>query len=166
MKHNDNAMVHLITGATGAGKTTFALALAEQIGGVRFSIDEWMTTLFWMDSPRPIEQQWALDRIARCETMIWAQVEQVTARQIPAILDLGFTKTDHRAAFAHRAQKAGLSAKLHWVDAPADERWQRVEGRNAKQGETFAMQVDRAMFDFMERIWEPPSEAEIEAIAT
>ncbi len=42
--------VHLIAGSTGAGKTTYARALAEQVGGVRFSIDEWMTALFWMDS--------------------------------------------------------------------------------------------------------------------
>ena len=40
-------LIHLICGSTGAGKTTYALELAERIGAVRFSIDEWMTALFW-----------------------------------------------------------------------------------------------------------------------
>ena len=37
----------LIVGCTGAGKTTYARRLADEIGGIRFSIDEWMMALFW-----------------------------------------------------------------------------------------------------------------------
>jgi len=39
-------LIHLVCGSTGAGKTTYARALSERIGAVRFSIDEWMTALF------------------------------------------------------------------------------------------------------------------------
>jgi len=39
--------VHLISGSTGAGKTTYARELSERIEGVCFSIDRWMSTLFW-----------------------------------------------------------------------------------------------------------------------
>jgi len=42
---------HFICGSTGAGKTTYALKLSDEIGAVRFSIDEWMAALFWMDTP-------------------------------------------------------------------------------------------------------------------
>ena len=44
-------LIHLIWGSTGAAKTTYALQLAPELGAIRFSIDEWMAALFWMDSP-------------------------------------------------------------------------------------------------------------------
>lgn len=150
----------LIVGCTGAGKTTYALKLAEELGGVRFSIDEWMTTLFWADSPQPIQFQWAIERVRRCEAQIIAMVRQLAARGVPAVLDLGFTRREHRDRFRALAVEAGLRAVVHFIDVPADERWFRVNRRNQQRGETFAMEVDRQMFDFMEGMWEPPLEAE------
>ena len=150
----------LVVGCTGAGKTTYARRLADEIGGVRFSIDEWMTTLFWADSPQPLQFAWTMERVERCEAQIFETARLVAARGIPSILDLGFTKSAHREAFRARAAQAGLSARVHFIDVPADERWYRVNRRNREQGETYAIQVDRQMFDFMEGMWEPPSEAE------
>lgn len=150
----------LIVGSTGAGKTTYARRLADELGGVRFSIDEWMTTLFWADSPQPIQFQWTIERVRRCEAQIMATAQQVVARGLPALLDLGFTTKEHRDTFRAFAAEAGLSAAVHFIDVPADERWFRVNRRNKDRGETYAMQVDRQMFDFMDAMWEPPLEAE------
>lgn len=150
----------LIVGCTGAGKTTYARRLADELGGVRFSIDEWMTGLFGPDSPQPIQFQWMMERIDRCEAQIFALARQLAARGVPALLDLGFTKKAHRDKFRSLAAEAGLTAAVHFVDVPADERWYRVNRRNRERGETFAMEVDRSMFDFMEGMWEPPLEAE------
>ena len=150
----------LIVGSTGAGKTTYARRLADELGGVRFSIDEWMTTLFWADSPQPIEFQWTIERVRRCEAQIMATAQQVVARGLPALLDLGFTTREHRDRFRALASEASLSAAVHFIDVPADERWFRVNRRNKERGETYAMQVDRQMFDFMDAMWEPPLEAE------
>lgn len=155
--------VVLIVGCTGAGKTTYARKLADEIGGVRFSIDEWMTALFWADSPQPLQFDWTMERIARCEGQIFATVRQLAARGLPALLDLGFTRREHRDRFLSWAAEAGLTAAMHFIDVPADERWHRVGRRNKEQGETYAMQIDRQMFDFMEAIWEPPGQAEWEA---
>jgi predicted kinase len=159
------AQVILITGSTGAGKTSYAIGLAARLGGIRFSIDEWMTTLFWMDSPQPIEFEWTMARIGRCETQILAQVAALSALGIPSVLDLGFTRADHRARLATATKEIGATASLHWVDVPEEERWRRVEQRNLEKGETFAMTVDRAMFDFMEGQWQPPSYEEISALS-
>jgi predicted kinase len=156
--------VIIITGSTGAGKTSYAIDLAKRIGGVRFSIDEWMTTLFWMDSPQPIKFEWTMARIGRCEAQILSQVAALTALGVPCILDLGFTLADHRARFADAAVNLNATPSLHWVDVPTEERWRRVQQRNAEKGETFAMNVDRDMFDFMEGQWQPPSEDEISAM--
>jgi len=150
----------LVVGCTGAGKTTYARRLADEIGGVRFSIDEWMTTLFWADSPQPLEFAWTMERVRRCEAQIRAVASQLAAREVPAVLDLGFTKKVQRDAFRAAAAEAGVAAAVHFIDVPADERWYRVNRRNKERGETFAMEVDRQMFDFMESMWEPPGEEE------
>lgn len=150
----------LIVGCTGAGKTTYARQLADAAGAVRFSIDEWMTSLFWVDSPQPLQFAWTMERVTRCEAQIFAMAQQVAARGLPSLLDLGFTTRAHRDKFRALAADAGLSVAVHFVDVPADERWFRVNRRNKDRGETYAMTVDRQMFDFMEGLWEPPAEAE------
>ena len=159
-------LIHLVCGSTGAGKTTYALALADRIGGLRFSIDEWMTELFWMDSPQPIQPAWAMERVARCRAQIWAVASQAAARGVPCILDLGFTQASSRTETAELAREAGFSVRLHLIDVPAAERWRRVEARNADRGETYQLRFDvtREMFDFVETLWEPPSEAEMRAL--
>ncbi len=153
--------VYLITGGTGAGKTTYALKLAAETGGIRFSIDDWMTTLFWMDSPDPMCFEWAMERIGRAEAHIWETSQQILAQSLPVILDLGFTKVVHRQKFYNLAKATDTEASLHWVDISAEERWRRVQFRNTEKGETFAMEVPREMFDFMENQWEAPSDTEL-----
>ena len=155
-------LVHLICGSTGAGKTTYALRLSDRLGAVRFSIDEWMAALFWMDTPQPLNPAWSMERVERCLTQIWAVTLDVTARNIPCVLDIGFGQARTRAQFADLAQEAGLSVQLHLIDVPMAERWRRVEARNAER-ETYQLGFDvtREMFDFVEGLWEPPSEAEM-----
>jgi hypothetical protein len=38
-----------------------------------------------------------------------------------------------------------------------------VNERNETRGETFSLTVSRPIFDFMEKIWEPPTPAEMAA---
>ncbi len=153
----------LVVGCTGAGKTTYARHLAKEIGGVRFSIDEWMMRLFWPDSPQPLQFAWTMERVERCEAQIFAMALQAAKLGVPSVLDLGFTKKAHRDKFRALAADEDLSAQVHYVDVPAEERWHRVNRRNMERGETFAMEVDRQMFDFMESMWEPPGDSEWKA---
>ena len=155
--------IHVVCGSTGAGKTTYAQALGERIGGVRFSIDEWMTVLFWMDSPRPLQPAWSIERVERCRTQIWLTASRVALRGVPCILDIGLGQASSRARFVRLANELGLSTQLHFVDVPAEERWRRVEARNAAKGSTYHLPFDvtREMFDFVETLWEPPTDAEM-----
>jgi len=159
-------LIHLICGSTGAGKTTYALGLTQRLSGVRFSIDDWMTTLFWKDSPQPIEPAWAIERIERCYAQIWSTARQVAARGVPCVLDLGFIQVSNRDKFAALAREAGLAAQLHLLDVPAEERWRRVRARNLDKSETYQLDFDvtREMFDFVESMWEPPTEEEMRAL--
>jgi predicted kinase len=84
---------------------------------------------------------------------------------VPCVLDLGFGQKVQRHRFAELAAAAGLPARLHFLDVPAEERWRRVRARNENRGDTcqLGFDVTREMFDFVESIWEPPSEAELES---
>jgi predicted kinase len=158
-------LIHLVCGSTGAGKTTYANRLSGEVEGIVYSIDQWMTALFWMDSPSPIQAGWSMERVRRCNDQIWTVAAQVAARGTPCILDLGFTRLKERSEIAALAQAAGLSVQLHVLDVPVAERWRRVQSRNAEKGETHQLQfaVTREMFEFVETLWEPPDDREMAA---
>jgi predicted kinase len=156
-------LIHLICGSTGAGKTTYANRLSNETRAVVFSIDQWMTALFWMDSPSPIEAGWSMERVSRCMDQIWTVAGQVAARGTPCVLDLGFTRLQERSRFAELARASGFSVQLHVLDVSLEERWRRVQLRNTEKGETHQLRfaVTRDMFDFVESMWEPPDETEM-----
>lgn len=128
-----------------------------------FAGDQWMARLFFPDMPDPPEFDWVWERIGRAEEQIWEQVQQAAALGIASILDLGLTTFEHRNKFLCLAREAGLDFRLHWIDLPAELRWQRVQKRNEQRGSTFAIPVSRENFDLVEAMWEEPSAAEIMA---
>lgn len=153
--------LHLICGAPGAGKTTYALKLSETMGAVHFSIDEWMVSLYGPDVPQPVDWGWISTRVRRCEDLIAAMALRTAHRGTPAVLDLSFLRTADRARFAQMAREAGTPVRLHYVDVDPVERWRRVSERNERKGETYRLTITRPMFDGIESMWQPPSVAEL-----
>ena len=156
-----SADLHLVVGSTGAGKSTFARELARRAGGVCFIVDEWMQHLFHPERPQDAGYDWYAPRIERCTGLIWALSIDLVRAGTPSVLEIGMTQRAARAAFYERARAANLRVQLHALDAPAAVRWQRVEARNRTRGDTFALEVTRDMFDFVEQMWEPPDEREL-----
>ena len=158
-----SAPLHLLVGSTGAGKTTYAARFCNETGAVRFSIDEWMMALFWMDSPQPLQPSWSMERVERCSKQIWKTAVQVATAGVPCMLEVGFASRANRRKYADLASKAGLSVKLHVLDAPVDDRWERVRLRNAQVGgqAQLSFALTREMFDFTETFWEPPTPEEM-----
>ena len=148
---------HLVAGSTGAGKSTAAREIAERVGGVRFSIDEWMSALYWMDCPEKNDFPWALERVGRCEAQIEVVARELAQVGVDAVLDLGFTTRAQRMKWLERAKAAGVECVLHVLDVDAEVRWARVCERNRGESGTYAFVVTREMFDFMEARWELPS---------
>jgi predicted kinase len=159
-------LIHLIVGSTGAGKTTYAKALAERLGAVHFSIDQWMAALYWPDASTPIDPAWAMARVERCYVLIWNIAEQAASRGTPAILDLGFSQRAVRANFASRAADAGLIVQLHFIDVPAADRWRRTQAREASPADEHRLPfaISREMFDYVETLFEPPDAEEMTAL--
>lgn len=154
-------VVHLITGPTGAGKTTYTLKLAQMQNAVHFSIDSWMQTLFHPDLPGEIQFEWMMERINRCEAQIWAVCRQLLARKTEVILDLGLSKFSHREKFRRLAAAENVPVRLHYLTAPQYVRRERVVHRNTHKPPTFAIEVTPEMFNFMEDWFEPPLDAEL-----
>jgi predicted kinase len=148
---------HLVAGSTGAGKSTAAREIAARVGGVRFSIDEWMNALYWMDCPEKNDLPWALERVARCEAQMEAVARGLAEVGVSSVLDLGFTTRAQRMEWLKKARAVGVECVLHVLDVDAEVRWERVCERNRGDGATFTFAVTREMFEFMETRWELPS---------
>lgn len=153
--------VHIVFGPQGAGKSTYARALAADIAGVRFSIDEWMHELYAADSPTPLRLDWVMARVQRCERRIWAVASETALKGVDVVLDLGFMKAASRASFRALAMDAGLAMHSHFITAPVDIRRSRVMARNEERGATFSFEVTPAMFGVMESQFEAPSDDEL-----
>ncbi len=151
----------LVCGPTGAGKTTYSVSQAKEIGAVRFSIDPWMQTMFSKDMTT-LDYSWMIERVNRCYDQIWQVSEQILALDGNVILDLGFTTKEQRDLFAVKARALGINAEVHFVDASTDVRKQRVEKRNTeKDPEVYSFEVTDMMFDFMEPRFEIPDQDEL-----
>ena len=155
------ATVHFVCGSTGAGKTTYAVALARRAKAVRFTIDEWMGNLFVADRPATPNLEWALQRTARCEAQMWALADDLVARGIDVVFDIGMSRREHRDQFRARASQTAAAIKMHYLDVPRDVRKARVATRNAQRSGPYAYEVSDAMFDWMEQWFEPPSDDEL-----
>lgn len=155
------ATLHVVFGPTGAGKSTYARELARRTPAVHFSIDEWMAKLFAPDMPDPLEFEWMMERVERCEAQIWSTAAGVIATGTSVVLDLGLMRRADRARVAEIAQAVELPLQFHHVTAPRELRRARVLQRNEVKGEAFAIVVPPQMFDFMEGVYEPPDTAEL-----
>ncbi|HEY1426192.1 MAG TPA: ATP-binding protein [Caulobacteraceae bacterium] len=156
------ATLNVIFGPCGAGKTTYAHALARRENAVPFVLDEWGARLFGPDLRGPIEFGWMVERLGRCDAVIWSTAIAVLAAGTSVVLDLGAMRRADRERIRQIAEAKDLSLQWHFVDAPPAVRRARVAGRNTTKGETFVMEVTPEMFEMLESIYEPPMPAELE----
>lgn len=153
--------LHAVYGPSGAGKTAYAHAFARRENAVAFILDDWMATLFGPDMPTPIEYEWMIERVGRCEEQIWSTAAAVLTAGKPVVFDIGLMTRADRARVRQIAEAAGVPLQFHFVTAPAEVRRTRVAARNEIRGETFAIEVSPAMFDFIEGVFEAPDEDEL-----
>jgi predicted kinase len=111
------ATLHVIFGPCGAGKTTYANAFARREKAVAFILDDWMARMFGADMPEPIQYDWMIERVGRCEAQIWATAAGVLAAGTPVILDIGLMRKADRARVRDIAEATGLPLHFHFVDA-------------------------------------------------
>ncbi len=162
-------MIHLVCGPIGAGKTTYAMGLAEETNSIRFSEDEWLARLFVPDAPEELLEQpmqvvgeWATEKYLRCRSQIWSVCKQLLSNNISIILDGAAANQSQRDVIRKKAIDNNVEFQLHYITAPTDVRHKRVFERNQDQGRTYSLEVTLAMFEHTEKFFEPPVGLELD----
>jgi predicted kinase len=155
------ATLHVIFGPSGAGKTTYAHTFARRERAVAFILDDWMARLFGADMPEPLQYDWMIERVGRCEAQIWSTAAAVLATGTSVVLDIGLMRKADRARVREIATATELPLQFHFVDAPQEVRRARVGERNVVRGESFAIEVSPDMFEFIEGVFEAPDADEL-----
>lgn len=153
--------LHVVFGPPGAGKSTYARDLARREAAVVFSIDDWMAQLFTPDMPDQPDLDWVMERVGRCESVIWPLAANAMGAGISAVLDLGLMRRDDRARVAEIAQAVALPMQRHLVTAAPDVRRRRILERDRFQEQRFNLQLTPEMFAFMEGVYEAPDREEL-----
>lgn len=114
----------LICGLPGAGKTTLAQRLAAEVPAARLCPDEWMAQLGidLYDEP-------ARDRLER---MFWLHAQDLLRLGVSVILESGFWLRADRDEKRLGARALDAAVELYYLDVSLDERWRRIEQRNAE----------------------------------
>ena len=157
-------MIHFVFGPTGAGKSTYARQLALDRSAIRFSVDEWMSALFFPDIRGELTFEWAMARVHRCETQIWHITHQLLAQGKEVVLEISMSTRQLREKQIKLAETTQFPYLLHYIDADIDVRRARVRHRNKQKGSTYSFDVNDDMFDFVEKMFEAPTAQELEGV--
>lgn len=114
----------LTCGLPGAGKTTRAVHLVAERGGVRLTKDEWQ----WALGSSP----WDRTLGEKLEAQLWRLAQDLLGLGVSVVLDFGLWARSERDEMRGVARALGVGVELHFLDVPADELWRRIEARNAE----------------------------------
>jgi predicted kinase len=116
------ARLILICGLPGSGKTTLAKELAPKVPAVRLSPDEWKHDL-------GIDYYDEQGRV-RLEDRLWRLGQELLALGQSVILENGFWTRPERDKLRLNARALGVGVELHYLEAPVEELWRRLQLRN------------------------------------
>ena len=111
----------IVCGLPGSGKTTHAKRLQSTLGAIRFSPDEWMDAL-------------ALDlydeaKRAKIEALQWQLGQELLALGLTVIIEWGTWGRSERDTLRLRARALGAAVELHYLSAPVDVLFDRIQRR-------------------------------------
>lgn len=145
-------VLYLTVGLPGAGKTTLAFQIAEELKILRLTPDEWMAPLFG-DSDAEGRRDILEGR------MIWV-AHQVLRSGSSVILDFGCWSPEERFAIRAVAESVGARFELQHVEIDEAERRERAARRWRTAPEsTFPM--NDADHDRFTRLYQPPAAVEL-----
>jgi predicted kinase len=111
----------IVCGLPGSGKTTLAKALESRLRAVRFSPDEWMDALSL--------NLWEEEMRGRIEALQWKLAQELLALGLTVIIEWGTWGRAERDALRLGARDLGAAVELHYVSAPADVLFDRIQRR-------------------------------------
>ncbi len=155
-------VLHVLLGAVGAGKSTFARERALATCALFLDLDTWMVRLFGED-PRPKEGvlAWYLERRGRCREVMWSVACDALAGGVDVYLEFGLVRRQERSDFHAEVRARDLGFVVHLPEAPRDVRRERVMDPNVS-GVPGVQVVPLEFFEMASDAWEPLSEEERE----
>lgn len=111
----------IVCGLPGSGKTTHAKQLEATLGAVRLAPDEWMDALslnLWDEAKR-----------AQIEALQWQLAQQLLPSGVTVVIEWGTWGRSERNALRLRARELGAAVELHYLSAPIDLLFERVQRR-------------------------------------
>jgi predicted kinase len=149
----ERAVMVLIVGLPGAGKTTLARRLEAERAAIRFTPDEWMDSLFGVNEDDG--RRWVLE-----SELFWGLAARALTLGVNVILDYGCWSETERDMFRTRAHELGARAEIVVLDLSLDVLWERLEARNAAlPAGTF--RISRQELEEYATKFEVPSAAEV-----
>jgi predicted kinase len=115
----------IVCGLPGSGKTTHAKALESRLRAVRFCPDEWMDALSI--------DLYDEDRRAKIEALQWKIARELLALGLTVILEWGTWGRSERDALRLGARALGAAVELHYLSAPVDVLFDRIQRRGLEK---------------------------------
>ena len=115
----------IVCGLPGSGKTTLAQELESKLHAVRFSPDEWMDAL----SLSLYDEV----RRANIEALQWKLGQELLALGLTIIIEWCTWGRSERDTLRLRARALGAAVELHYLHAPADVLFDRIQRRGMEK---------------------------------
>jgi predicted kinase len=139
----------IVCGLPGSGKTTLAKAIEGRLGAIRFSPDEWMDDLSL--------DLYDEERRGKIEGLQWKLGQQLLALGLVVIIEWGTWGRSEREALRLGARALGAAVELHYLSAPEDILFQRIERRRME-----SPPIEREMLRRWSEIFEAPTREEMD----
>jgi len=111
----------IVCGLPGSGKTTCAKALEAKLRAVRFCPDDWMESL-----SIDIYNEEARGKV---EALQWKLAQELLALGLTVIIEWGTWGRSERDALRLRARELGAAVELHYLFAPPDVLFEKIQHR-------------------------------------
>jgi len=111
----------IVCGLPGSGKTTHAKLVQTKLRAVRFCPDEWMDALSL--------DLYDEDRRAKIEALQWKLGQELLMLGLTVIIEWGTWGRSERDTLRDGARALGAAVELHYLSAPADVLFDRIQRR-------------------------------------